>query len=810
MIEAQRGHAGLLHRSPIGAQAFEVARAVTNSWWEQPWPRQEHAWPARLDATRPDGADPGWWKVAARDLITYPETVALARLLASRPLQQRAVAESGGHLPYRLGELPALLTEVAHELQRSWLVHRLAAVTHGPLFTWAHSCVLTRADPIPAAQQKLWKVHSSHRPRPLSDLLPPPESRTDSGQPEPRPVKRLRGHSLQAERAFERSLAHAHAYHQQFGHLAVPKEDSLGDYPLGAWLSNLRTRHTRVPAHQAAALHALYRWWNAPWSTLWQRTWHQARDHSEAHGPLEPARGFPTTGYSLGEWLYLQCTRYPTLHPEQQRLLTQIGIDAAAADAARPRRRNMRAGAEEALAHARSYAAEHGSLASVTSATVHDGFRLGQWLANQRNYQRTGHRPLPAGRAQALTAIDPWWCPPWHLRWQRHYYRSRDAAAGRRLQAENGFNALDDAGAADWLWRQCATYDELRPEQQQLLTDIGITADVARSAREHARTTPPRPAAAPAPQTDKPSPAGRGADPAASTHRRRTRRAAEPKRPREPRSRLGHRPDLMPGFETALAHARAYAAEHGHLAAPRDTRHDGYPLGWWLFSQRNRAKQRARDRLPPSPHLTELTAIDLWWNPPWKTEWQRNYYRARNHIEAGEPYDPVARIPAPSTVLGSWTTRACLTYHQLHPDQQHLLNAIGITAQTAGQWPPSPRPRPHAEALHHARTWAIEHGHLCPPIKTVRNGFPLGKWLDSQRQLAKKRASPSPTQRMLAMIDPWWNPPWPILWQRTYQQARADHRHPTTRHWLQNQQRGWLLLHPHQQHLLVSIGMTPT
>ncbi|MEU9101670.1 hypothetical protein [Streptomyces sp. NPDC048361] len=60
------------------------------------------------------------------------------------------------------------------------------------------------------------------------------------------------------------------------------------------------------------------------------------------------------------------------------------------------------------------------------------------------------------------------------------------------------------------------------------------------------------------------------------------------------------------------------------------------------------------------------------------------------------------------------------------------------------------------------------------------------------------------------MIDPWWNPPWPILWQRTYQQARADHRHPTTRHWLQNQQRGWLLLHPHQQHLLVSIGMTPT
>ncbi|OSC67541.1 helicase, partial [Streptomyces sp. 4F] len=247
VIEAQRRHVRLLRRSPAGAQAFDVARAVTNSWWDQPWPVEERAWPARLEATRPDNADPSWWKVAARDLITYPETVALARLLASRPLQQRTVAASGGHLPYRLGELPALLAKAAHELQRPWLVHHLAAVTHGPLFTWAHSCVRTRAAPTPAAQKTLWKVHSPHRPRPLSDLLPPPESRTDGGQPEPRPVKRLRGHSLQAERAFESSLAHARAFHQQYGHLAVPKEAVPDGYPLGQWLANLRTRHTRLP-----------------------------------------------------------------------------------------------------------------------------------------------------------------------------------------------------------------------------------------------------------------------------------------------------------------------------------------------------------------------------------------------------------------------------------------------------------------------------------------------------------------------------------------------------------------------------------
>lgn len=807
VVEAQRRHVRLLRRSPAGAQAFEVARAITGSWWDQPRPVEERAWPARLEATQPDDADASWWKVAARDLITYPETVALARLLASRPLQQRTVAESGGHLPYRLGELPALVTEVAQELQRPWLVHHLAAVTHGPLFTWAHSCVRTRAAPTPAAQKTLWKVHSPHRPRPLSDLLPPPESRTDGGQPEPRPVKRLRGYSLQAERAFERSLAHARAFHQQYGHLAVPKEAVPDGYPLGQWLANLRTRHTRLPAHQAAALNALYPWWNAPWSTLWQRTWHQARDHAEAHGPLQPTRGFPTTSYSLGEWLYLQCTRYPTLHPEQQRLLTKIGIDAVAAAAARPRRRNLKAGAEEALAHARSYTAAHGSLASVTSATVHEGFRLGQWLANQRSYQRTGHRPLPADRAQALTAIDPWWCPPWNLKWQRSYHHVRNAADGQPLRPDSGFIDLDDCLAGRWLRRQCSTYDELHDEQQQLLAEIGITAEVARTAREHARTAPKTPAATPAPDVeDKAGHARRAADPAAPPGRRHTRRAAEPKRPRGPRSRLGHRPDLKPGFETALAHAQAWHAEHGHLAVPRDTRHDGYPLGVWLFSQRNRAKQRARAGMPPSPHLTQLEAIDPWWNPPWDLHWQRNYYRARDHVKAGKPFDPAALIPSTGTVLGSWITRACMQYQQFHPGQQHLLNAIGITPEVAHAR--ALRAHPWRTAVERARAFAEIHGHLAVPRDTIQGGFPLGQWLNKQRYRTRK-TGPTPAARALTAIDPWWNPPWGMAWQRAYHHARTHSRHPAARRWLQKQRRGWLLLHPDQQHLLTLIGIAP-
>ncbi|WP_244204172.1 helicase associated domain-containing protein [Streptomyces africanus] len=282
--------------------------------------------------------------------------------------------------------------------------------------------------------------------------------------------------------------------------------------------------------------------------------------------------------------------------------------------------------------------------------------------------------------------------------------------------------------------------------------------------------------------------------------------ATAPKPLATPRSRLGHRPDLIPGFERALTHARAYAAEHGHLAAPRDTHHNGFRLGWWLFSQRNRAKQRARDRLPPSPHLQHLAAIDPWWNPPWDLHWQRNYHRARKHVETGQPFDPAALIPSPGTALGSWITRACLNYHHLHPGQQQLLAGLGITAEAAHAR--TRRAYPWRTAVEHARTFAETHGHLAVPRDTTHNGFPLGQWLNKQRYRTR-RTGPTPAAHALTSIDPWWNPPRGMVWQHAYQRARTNPHTPASRRWIQKQRRGWLLLHPLQQHLLTHIGLAP-
>ncbi|WP_107504259.1 helicase associated domain-containing protein [Streptomyces malaysiensis] len=127
---------------------------------------------------------------------------------------------------------------------------------------------------------------------PLSGLLPPQDSHTDGGRPGARQIERPRGHSLQAGHACEESLAHAHVYHQQHGHLPSPRK-TPGGYPLGRWPASLRTRHTRMPARQAAALSALYPWWNAPWSTLWQHTLHQASDLARPTARSSRLAAFP-------------------------------------------------------------------------------------------------------------------------------------------------------------------------------------------------------------------------------------------------------------------------------------------------------------------------------------------------------------------------------------------------------------------------------------------------------------------------------------------------------------------------------------
>ncbi|WP_328584976.1 helicase associated domain-containing protein, partial [Streptomyces sp. NBC_00370] len=106
------------------------------------------------------------------------------------------------------------------------------------------------------------------------------------------------------------------------------------------------------------------------------------------------------------------------------------------------------------------------------------GVPVGQHLANLRRKGGLGKDPeRAAARAEQLAAIDPDWCCPWPLDWQRHYRVLADLvdADGVLPAIEPGVRFEgDDLGR--WLARQekPGTWAQLSTEQQERLTGLGV------------------------------------------------------------------------------------------------------------------------------------------------------------------------------------------------------------------------------------------------------------------------------------------------------------------------------------------------
>ncbi|MFI8076262.1 Helicase associated domain protein [Streptomyces sp. NPDC086033] len=187
------------------------------------------------------------------------------------------------------------------------------------------------------------------------------------------------------QQAFDRGLAHATAYATRHGHLAVPVDEVHDDFPLGRWLATQRTRADHLTQDRAAALTTLDRWWNPPWPITWQRVYHAVRQRTAA----------TRTASQTGEWLKAQLTRAGDLHPEQRRLLIELGIDLPTSshkDGPLPAREHA---FQRGLAAARAFREREGHL-DVPQRHIEeiegDRVRLGQWLSNLRR-RRSGLSP---------------------------------------------------------------------------------------------------------------------------------------------------------------------------------------------------------------------------------------------------------------------------------------------------------------------------------------------------------------------------------------------------------------------------------
>ncbi|MET7695120.1 Helicase associated domain protein [Streptomyces sp. NPDC005483] len=277
-------------------------------------------------------------------------------------------------------------------------------------------------------------------------------------------------------------------------------------------------------------------------------------------------------------------------------------------------------------------------------------------------------------------------------------------------------------------------------------------------------------------------------------------------------------------FEEGLEHARRHVERFGHLAVPHTTAgvREGFDLGRWL------AYRRAGAALLSAEQAARLVQLDAWWNPPWPVDWQRAWYRARDFVHEHGPVHCGDNLDGLPRWLGLWLRQQISNYRQLHEGQQRLLAELGLGESEIKRfyaWPG--RRHPLGEALAVAGAFAARHAHLAVSRPTTVDGFALGSWLAAARLRQRQAGRPTRLGVRLADLDAWWNPPWPIAWQRMWWAARHHLSGlpdgvqwwpdaPTADHaaaWLGQQAARRHLLQPAQQNLvdelIVLAGQVP-
>ncbi|MFG2432587.1 Helicase associated domain protein [Streptomyces sp. NPDC048590] len=192
------------------------------------------------------------------------------------------------------------------------------------------------------------------------------------------------------------------------------------------------------------------------------------------------------------------------------------------------------------------------------------------------------------------------------------------------------------------------------------------------------------------------------------------------------------------------------------LADPRTHRptHTGEPGTWLHFERPTNADEVA-------------LALTLRVLKPKSAEWRRGlasarrYHRTHHHLDIPQTYEDPAGY-----ALGRWLT------WQRHLHNQNALDATRTNAleQLGIIW--NLRQQAWDRGLTHAAAYATIHGHLAAPVDhhDPETGFTLGRWLATQRKRADQ-LTPART-KALEELDPHWNPPWPLTWQRMYHVAR--------------------------------------
>ena len=298
----------------------------------------------------------------------------------------------------------------------------------------------------------------------------------DAGVLTPERIRKLDSLGMRWERlndlSWEKHFAAAKRYREEHGDLAVRFDYLTPDgIALGNWITGLRSarksglRASFLTPDRVAALDGLGMTWDVP-DYLFERNYASALNYYRTHGDLDvPEKYVDENGVRLGVWLSAMRQRKRqgrlSYSPEQIARLNALGMRWT-------NRHNARW--ENGFEHAREYFHARHTLLVPPSYVSADGFKLGDWVANQREKYRAG--TLGESQRDRLEEIGmPWELPdPWEVRYRlaERYYRENG-----NLNVPANYVA-DGVWLGRWLDEQRKKTDRLTPDQMKRLDALGM------------------------------------------------------------------------------------------------------------------------------------------------------------------------------------------------------------------------------------------------------------------------------------------------------------------------------------------------
>lgn len=200
-------------------------------------------------------------------------------------------------------------------------------------------------------------------------------------------------------------LTDATRFYKEHGHLDIPVTYVTPQGgALGQWYRSVRNqyRNGTLSDERRRQLEQIGMQWDSRSDRVWQQKYEFAKAYAEEHGHLLVPVGYVTDeGERLGVWVSCQREAYAkgSLSKERITMLERIGMSW----------QRDRGRWENGFAHAEQYAQDHGDLIVSPDYITEDGFRLGIWIANQR--QKYKKNTLKANQIERLESIGMCWDP---------------------------------------------------------------------------------------------------------------------------------------------------------------------------------------------------------------------------------------------------------------------------------------------------------------------------------------------------------------------------------------------------------------